>query len=192
MPHISSGNYKMGNIPNISLSPTLTCGPKMPCFNDGCYARAIAQRNVIPDLQWKENTILVLQDPDLFFEYVYIYLKRMKSTYFRWHVAGEIPTQRYLDGVKATARNFPKIRFLCFTKKHSFDFRNIPPNLSIVFSMWPGWGNTKKKFPRAWVQDGTETRLPETAMHCSGKCQNCKLCWHLKELNHDVWFYKHK
>jgi len=182
----------MGSIPNISLSPEITCGAEMPCFNDGCYARAIVNRNRIPALQWAENAVLAREDPDLFFEYVRSYLQMLKSTHFRWHVGGDIPSQKYLNGIRTIAREFPKIRFLCFTKKHSLDFRRLPTNLSIVLSMWPGWGNPRKKMPRAWVQDGTETRIPDTAMHCSGNCQDCKICWYLKTLDHDVWFYKHR
>ena len=66
-------------------------------------------------------------------------------------------------------------------------------SLSIVLSMWPdhevfGIRNDLKK---AWMQDGTENRIPEGSVLCPGKCTTCKLCWHLKELGHDIIFNKH-
>jgi hypothetical protein len=93
--------------------------------------------------------------------------------------------------MKLTAREFSDVQFLAFTKMHHLNFRNTPRNLAIYLSMWPEWGNTRKKMPRAWFDDGTDKRIPESAFICPGSkvgCMKCGYhCWTRKE----VVFPKH-
>jgi hypothetical protein len=63
------------------------------------------------------------------------------------------------------ARAFPGIQFLAFTKMHHLDYSSAPKNLTVVFSMFPGMPKPKANMPIAWVQDGTEKRIPESAQH---------------------------
>ena len=118
MPHLSRGNTKLGKVVNVSLDPDLTCGPHLPCFNDGCYARAIKCRNRLLGLQWTENTLTALNAPTVFFQYIRMYLEAFPVKHFRWHVGGDIPDQGYLTRMKQMAKDFPGTRFLCFTKTH--------------------------------------------------------------------------
>jgi hypothetical protein len=88
---------------------------------------------------------------------------------------------------------FPKTKFLAFTKQYNlFTGLQVPHNLKVVFSAWPGLDvHNPDSRPIAWMQDGTEDRIPETALHCPGSCENCMMCWSLDEINRDVWFTKH-
>jgi hypothetical protein len=43
----------------------------------------------------------------------------------------------------------------------------------------------------AWMQDGTETRIPKGAIECHGNCETCGLCYELPRLGVDVVFHKH-
>lgn len=188
--HFSLGNSKTGAIPAISLSPCLSCLPDVPCRRD-CYAQKAYRRYPLVRGAWVDNAVLARTKPLLYFRAIHTFLQQRHPAYFRWHVAGDIPSQLYLDCMKGVARDFPDTSFLCFTKHHSLDFRHLPSNLHVVFSMWPGWGNTRKRMPRAWMQDGTETRIPSGAIKCQGNCESCTRCWYLSTTNCNVVFTKH-
>jgi hypothetical protein len=78
------------------------------------------------------------------------------------------------------------------------DGLSVPPptkdyaNLAIIFSAWPGMRFDNPHHHRvAWMQDETETRVPEDAIRCPGNCETCGLCYELSRLGRDVVFYKH-
>jgi hypothetical protein len=95
------------------------------------------------------------------------------------------------------AEENPETHFLAFSK--AFDIVNryedreaIPGNLVIVFSAWPRMKIDNPHGHRvAWMQDGTETRVPEDAIECHGNCETCGLCYELPRLGVDVVFHKH-
>ena len=187
---ISDGNSKLGILPNISLTPCAACRPDAPCKAQ-CYARKAFRQYTTVRKAWNGNLRVARSAPDRYFRAIRTYLAKYRPGFFRWHVAGDILGQAYLAEMKAIAREFPGIRFLAFTKRHELSFRQVPENLTIVFSMWPQWGNARKHMPRAWYQDGTETRVPNNALQCPGHCEGCGLCWALPELGRDVVFNKH-
>jgi hypothetical protein len=133
--------------------------------------------------------------PEKYFEMLRAYLSIKSPRFFRFHVGGDIPNQSYFNDMKKTARMFPDIKFLAFTKNYSLYFKSIPSNLSIVFSIWPDYPMTNKvkrsKLPKAFMQDGTESRISEKAIECPGSCYNCMQCFNLKDLKRDVYFHKH-
>jgi len=193
---VSTGNIKVGAVPNVSLMPCSTCRQDVPCAKRGnCYAlKSLMYPNV--RRAWGDNTAMAQNDRDGYFTMVTDYLKRKSPRLFRWHVSGDIPpenSQDYLERMKTVAREFPDTRFLVFTKRFGLDFRNRPANLSVVFSMWPGMPVPRRKagIRRAWVQDGTETRVPADSIECSGNCESCGMCWQLDSIGRDVWFAKH-
>ena len=189
--HISRGNSKVGKIPNVSLTPGAGCSPLAPCRSrKTCYAFK-ALMYPATRANWAANLRQATVDLVGYMIEVGSYVSINKPEFFRWHVGGDILNQSYLDGMKAVARENRATKFLCFTKMHDLDYTRLPPNLTIVFSMWPGWGNTEKKMPRAWMQDGTETRIPADALHCPGACEGCGACWNLRNLNRDVYFSRH-
>ena len=118
-----------------------------------------------------------------------LYIQKNKPKHFRWHVAGDIPDQRYLCYMRAVALEFPRTNFLCFTKRGDLDYGTPADNLHIVFSQWPGMPiQGLPSFPRAWL--APDARIPDTAKRCAGSCFTCKLCFNLKGGQH-VYFTKH-
>jgi hypothetical protein len=191
---ISKGNSKVGNIPNISLVPVKDCTNCSACKKT-CYA--LKAWRMYPQVRkaWKQNSIFAHKDIYNYFSEIGNYLAKKQPKYFRWHVAGDILTQQYYDLMVSAAKEFPNTKFLCFTKAHSgkliINFSGRPKNLAIVLSMYPDMKCPRKKMPRAWMQDGTETRIPQDAIECSGHCDTCNVCWDLHSLKQDVYFHKH-
>ena len=190
---ISNGNSKLGAIPNISLIPGRDCGD-VPCKRE-CYALKAWKQYRETRAAWTHNSKLAHGNPDRYFAQLSDYLTRKSPAWFRWHVAGDILDQSYLDSMKSIAMQFPGTRFLAFTKRQDLYYSDLPSNLAIVFSMWPGWGSEEKArssgLPIAWMQDSTEGRVPANAIECPGSCENCAMCWNLKRIGRDVVFDKH-
>jgi hypothetical protein len=194
--HISDGNDKIGNMPNVSLAPCKGCGPDAPCKKD-CYAMKAYRMYPSTKVAWDDNLGMANKDRDAFFADIDSFLagKRKAPRFFRWHVAGDIQDADYLRRMIAIAKKFPETKFLAFTKRHDIIKAykgDVPENMEIVLSMWPGFGDTKmKRFRRAWMQDGTETRIPSDALECAGFCETCGMCWNLNKIGRDVFFEKH-
>lgn len=201
---ISDGNIKLGkNIPNVNLSPPKVC-KNMPCLTSGCYAMKSYRQWPSVRQSWNFNTDSYLKDPDGFFKDIIGKLsrKRNKPKHFRWHSAGETVDIRYFEGMKEVARNFPKIKFLCFTKKYGMAYymKDCPKNLKVIFSSWPGLKMPKvcKDYALAWMHDGTEAEAAHIEAEktgdlfaCKGNCNRCKACWNVKEGKNNILFHKH-
>lgn len=192
--HIIDNNAK-GVGPNVSLLPIRDCGKGVPCANrNGCYACKFLHRPSVKKA-WQDNSRTARNNPRAFFAAIRDYLTRKNPAFFRWHVAGDFLSQEYVDECFAIAREFPDCRFLAFTKRHDFNYRFRPGNFSVVASMWPGWGDEaavrRQGLPIAWMDDGTESRIPANAMHCPGNCDGCGMCWQLPDIGRDVQFPKH-
>ena len=192
---ISPGNDKLGKIPNFSFPPIISCNPDAPCIQKGCYAVKILRYSRTATAAWLRNWALWQQDGELLMGEIYLWLKQNHPKRFRWFVAGDIPSPRFLSSMCTLARGFPKTKFLCFTKQHHFfnGGEEIPKNLQIIFSAWPGWvsnlaPNMSKRFRIAWMQDGTETRVPKDAKMCGGSCESCSSCF---LPGPDVVFHQH-
>jgi len=198
--HISHGNRKLGkHIANISLPPGATCPKGVPCANSSCYAHKAWRQYPNVRRAWGENLAEYVMNPRGYFAQITDYLWKHRPERFRWHVAGDIPNQEYLDYMKLTARLHRLTQFLCFTKRYDYDYGGLPSNLSIIISAWPGYGivhvpysseggGTRGTLPIAWCQDGSETRIPLGAYECPGSCETCAHCW---TTTRDVWFHKH-
>lgn len=181
---ISEENSKLGRILNVSLPPILTCGSQRPCFAK-CYAMKSWNRT-FKDIRigWGRNWYLYQDAPRSFFTGVYAAVRDRGAKWFRWHVGGDIVDAQYYSGMRWVAAACPKTQFLCFTKRHDLlrGFRGtLPENLRMVASMWPGWGNPPKRFPKAWCEDpkNPDPRIPKSARKCPGHCDKCHLCWKL-------------
>lgn len=195
MAKISRGNDKVP-FPNVSLSPIVTC-PSCPCHKL-CYARKVYRCYPTATAAWDHNTTQAKHDMPGYFAEIRAFLDKTGPRFFRWHVSGDVPSRVYFTRVLEIARMFPATRFLIFTKRHSWlpSPASVPENLSIVASMWPGWGDASaespaRRYPIAWMQDGTETRVPADALECPGECGACGMCWSLRKLDRDVVFHKH-
>ena len=194
MAKISDGNTKLVGIPNVSLMPCRDCRPDAPC-KGSCYALKFFKMYPSVRKAWTENSKQVQTDRNHYLADIQEFLTKKAPRFFRWHVAGDIPDMPYFAAMIVIAEKFPNTKFLAFTKRHEMldciSAKTLPKNLSVVASMWPKWGKAPKGYPRAWMQDGTETRVPKNALECPGACHNCGACWNLKNLKRDVVFHKH-
>ena len=200
--HISRGNSKLGkHIANISLPPGSTCPRDAPCRSPGCcYAQKAWRQYPSVRRAWGENLAEYVMNPKGYFADIITWLWKHKPRRFRWHVAGDIPNQEYLDNMVVIAKLNRITQFLCFTKKYELEYKGIPSNLNIFASSWPGYGVVHVPYsdeggrvlygalPIAWCQDGSESRIPPGAYECPGSCETCDHCWGSRN---DVWFHKH-
>ena len=198
---VVKGNIKLGegDTWNVNLPPILTCKDK-PCYTEGkCYN--LKAWNLYPSAQksWLFNWNHYNSHPDKFFSDIVRKIKnaRKPPQWFRWQSSGEIPDQRYLHGIKRVARECPEVKFLVFTKRYDLSFRNIPSNLQVIASAWPGFNIPKhilRRFPVAWMNDGRETRQKarrRQKVDCPGYCPSCRICWSLSDKKRDVVFHLH-
>jgi hypothetical protein len=177
---------KMGRLANISLPPVISCKPDAPC-TERCYAKSAYRLHPNVKKAWDQNLRIYQAYPVDYFNQVDDYLKEKMPAFFRWHVSGDIPDQFYLDCMRWISKYNPETKFLCFTKQFDFSFRKIK-NLKFVLSRWPG-DTCDVKGPMAWMQDGTETRIPKSAHHCYGRCDECFSCWSLRKNQHIFFEY---
>jgi len=183
---ISRGNTKLGKMPNISLPPIVTCEPGAMCAKSGlCYA--LKSYRAYPNVRdaWSRNLSVWEEDPKSFETQLENFLTENNPEYFRWHVGGDIPDMAYAKMMLRVARNHHGINFLAYTKRRFVIESdqiagNVPPNLALVLSSWPGQPiYNPHGLPVAYVDDGTETRIPDNAHRCEGSCANCHVCWYL-------------
>ncbi len=184
---ISEGNVKLGLVSNVSMTPIKACGNCESC-KDTCYN--LKAMRLYPSVKkaWDSNyKLATTKRADYFFGIVdYLQIKRPRL--FRWHVGGDILDQGYLDWMCMLAEAFKKTKFLVFTKMHDLDYKYVPKNLTVIFSMFPKMKKPRGNMPIAWMQDGTERRMPSNTMKCNGGCEDCTKCWNIKR---DVYFDKH-
>jgi hypothetical protein len=195
---ISSGNTKLGKIPNVSLPPVISCPRDTPCAKEGCYSlKAYRLYPSVRDAR-QHNWKILNTDMNQYFQDIENWLEANQPPYFRYHVDGDIPTDEYFDHMCELAEKFPQTHFLAFTKRRGLDIDKCPPNLAIHYSMWPGWGDPETDTPRAWLKDSREDRIEEAHFYCLkyttdhiNTCDECYACWHIDEVGRDVVFPKH-
>jgi hypothetical protein len=183
--HISLGNTKIGkrSTPNVSLLPIVTCPAGTPCAKR-CYARRLCI-NKETIAAWLDNTAFALHDPIRFCAEVSGWIAKKKPAFFRWHVAGDIPSAEYQTGVLAVAAAHPATNFLIFTKRLDYSWKEKTSNLKVFLSRWPGddWGHiSTQQFCRVKGFSGTawlaaDSRAPRDGFHCKGSCEDCRACW---------------
>ena len=188
---ISPKNSKLGKIPNISLIPIKDCGNCTECMND-CYAMKAWKQYPSVRTAWKTNSDAFRNNRKQAFDDLHAYISKRSPRFFRIHVAGDFLDQNHLDNYALLAGEFPDTKFLAFTKMYDLDYSELPDNLQVIISAWPNLPlHNPHSLPVAWVQDGTETRIPSDAIECPGVCDDCGMCWSLSKLDRDVMFYTH-
>lgn len=181
-------------IANWSLPPGKTCSSaaQTTCFTGGCYARKAYRMYRDTRKAWDENYEVCRNDLATFITGMNLFLSEYKNDFFRVHTSGDFFNAEYAEAWAKIARDNPQKKLLAFTKQ--FDsIRGIyfPPNFTLVLSAWPGNDipdDLLAKYHVAWMQDGTETRIPAETLHCPGDCTTCGACW---GLNRDTYFTKH-
>jgi len=192
---ISKGNTKLNRVWNLSLPPIKTCLANAPCVRL-CYAMKAYRLYPATRNAWDHNLAFWQQHPVEFEESLAAHLSAAKKPVrlFRWHVGGDIPDLRYFYMMCHIATQFPDTKFLAFTKRYGIPPQAVtmPKNFTIVLSAWPGLDlHNPMNLPVAWMQDGTETRVPKDALECHGDCAACGLCWELPTIGKDVVFEEH-
>ena len=174
---------------NFEPGPDGSCPANAPCWNDGCSARRVLRLRPRPKASYAANLEFWRSDAKAFEASLSGWIGWRAPERFRYFAFGDIPDEAFLAAMVRIATRFSKTKFLVFTKRHDMVGRNTyPENLRIRLSMWPRWGRIGDNgYARAWLQDGTETRIPENAIECSKKCVDCFACW---DSDRDVWFPK--
>lgn len=195
--NISAGNIKTGAIPSYSLPAGRTCSMEAcrTCYKD-CYARRYCEYRPSVQKAYERNLMNVTTHPqDVERELDAMFDKVNCTKLFRIHVSGDFFSSDYFEMWLRIIRNHPHTQFLAFTKQADIIrpyLNDLPANLSLVWSAWPGVPvpkDIRKALPVAWMQDGTEKRVPGKALECPGHCDDCGRCWALA--GNDVVFHKH-
>lgn len=188
---ISLGNSKFPHTPNFSNRPIYDCANCKYCAPT-CYALKAYKQYPIVKKAWDKNSKAIRgENYGKLYNEISDFLIRRNPSLFRIHVAGDFINQGNLELWAMIANDFPHTKFLAFTKCFDLDFSDLPPNLQIIFSMYPNQPDDAPSGPRAWVQDGSEDRIPENAIECGGLCENCGMCWELSSIKRDVFFHIH-
>ena len=194
---ISKGNRKMGEIKSVSLPPVVTCAENCTCAKK-CYAMKMCRLYKNVKESYNRNLEIFNNNPTEYWEQVNDAL--CTSRFFRFHVAGDIPTYEYLIDMIDAARNNPHCDILVFTKRYGFINKaldngiEIPMNLHLMFSEWEGMAmDNRHNLPVAHVIfKGNEPH--DNWNICTGNCLECakakKNCWVLKSGEH-VAFHEH-
>lgn len=163
--------------------------------NELCHGSDIDKNNCLR--AHAMNAVNAMYRTNEYFEHIHFDIeraikrnnKRGRQTYVRIHAAGDFATRRVLRGWIETARKYPDVHFLAFTKQYamlqSIDAATVPSNLNIVVSIWPGLdypAELLNVYPAAIMHDGANTKDVNAlgAVKCPGNCGICKLCWYLK------------
>lgn len=193
---ISKSNTKLGRVQNFSLAPLKTCS-KEACATCGkdCYATKFYRMYPNVRQAWNNNTDLAMNDLKALEKDLCDNLSCTKPQLFRIHVGGDFISPQYARMWARVGRSFPDTKFLAFTKSweilQGVDF---PHNMTIIHSAWPQRLAPPANRPIAWMDDGTENRIPASAHLCQGgahgiTCNTCQKCWNLTDT--DVVFAKH-
>lgn len=194
---ISKGNRKMGEIKSVSLPPVVTCAEGCTCAKK-CYAMKMCRIYKNVKASYDKNLSIYETNPNEYWQQVEDAM--CTSRFFRMHVAGDIPTYKYLLEMIFVVAHNPWCDILVFTKRYDFVNRwldeggELPSNLHLIFSEWEGMEmNNPHNLPVAHVIfKGEEPK--ENWNICSGNCLECAKkkanCWSLGNGEH-VAFHEH-
>ena len=191
--HITMTTLKMGQVPSVSLVPGVGCPSHRAC-SKSCYAKRLVYSRPTLRRAWGANAWLALHHRDKYFSDIFHLVSVLTPRFFRWHVAGDILDQDYLNRMIELVNRTQHTQHLAFTKRHELDFRNLPSRLTVVFSMWNGTGDPeaarRQGLACAWVRNrkDPDPRIPPDAIDCPGGCDECGACWALPSLGRDVVF----
>lgn len=192
---ISDGNMKIGATPSFSVSPVVTCRADAPCCKE-CYARKMAARYPTCRRAYDRNTVAVIERTNDVFNALWAYLISSGSNRFRFNVAGDFFSEKYLAMAFDLAAALPSVQFLAYTKQYELvneyiTKRKLPDNFTMILSAWDSFiPENPHNLTMAWYQDGT-CNVPDKAFTCPGKCGACGFkCWNMKG-GENVVFNKH-
>lgn len=159
--HISSGNIKVGAIPQFNTLPSNevisvstigvltdvkgTCSNLCEACKGSCYAiRSLKCHHNVIVKAWGENTLLLRNRPEQVKNDIINYINRKGVKYFRFHTSGEWESVEHIKLYKEICESCQDCNFYIYTK--AFDllldyFRNggtFPKNFIVNLSEWKG------------------------------------------------------
>lgn len=181
---VSKGNSKIGKSLNVSNAPLITCSNCSEC-KYYCYdVKACLQYPNVLEAR-TTNTALLLENMDNYFSQLWQVMERRKKNFtLRFHVSGDITTEKHLHYIILTAKRFPHYKVWTYTKNYYIvnkyineNGKNaIPNNLSIMFSEWQDL-----PMPNPYNMPVFACKMPknsperfETMYKCPGNCDICK------------------
>lgn len=196
--NVQQGNSKLGHIiKSVSLPPVLYCGNCKVCKND-CYDLRHDVTQPQCRIYRAANAALYEENPEAYWTSIAREVNACR--FFRYHIGGDIVNREYLANMVSIASDNPHCQFLAFTKMFDLvneyvdadDGNDIPDNLHIIFSAWPGLemdnhNNMPIAFPVFAEGDEPEfmAQMPSWYWHCGNDCTECALCgqgcWTLKK-----------
>ena len=117
--NITNKNSKTGVCCNNLAFPTCTCREDAPCKASGeCYCLKGTQTisNVIA--AYLRNLMIYNNDHNDFWEQIKFKIKHNPLPLFRFFDCGDILDYEFFEGMIKIAKEFPKIKFMSFTKKY--------------------------------------------------------------------------
>ena len=193
--HMSTKNSKTGcGVIDLAF-PVVTCREDAPCKKSGkCYCLHGTQRMCNVLSAYYRNLRLYTNDPEDFWHQVWFKLAHCGLPKMRFFDAGDLPDYNFIDGMVETAKKFPEMKFIAFTKKYFLvnqwidNNGELPANLNIIFSAWDkNWKVLNPHhMPVAYVdfKDSELTpELPEKYQTCPNQkdktitCSMCGKCW---------------
>ena len=194
---ISLGNSKIGNVPNLSLPPIITCRAEAPCAGN-CYAAKCYNRWSSVKNAWDHNFALYEEDRESFFRQLHHWLRMNEPRRFRFFVGGDFPDRLFMRRIFKVIKDNRNISFLAFTKQYEMVdnlYSEIPSNLNLILSMWPDLEvpDLVNYLPSAWLT--TDDRFDKyftTYISCKENCAECMYsCWSAVSPNLPVKFNLH-
>lgn len=192
-------NVKLGGaIPQLNMPYIVSCRKDAPCYKD-CYCHKGNLAFATTRKAHMDRYELYKKDPVAFFKKVDSEMSFVSYKFFRFHSAGDIVDEQYLDLMCWLARKHKETKFLCFTKKYELvnNYLNThkkPGNLVLVLSNWGEWKvENPHKLPMSFVDFGEGNEgIPDKAFKCTGRCAACdnQHCWNMKK-GDTVVFHKH-
>jgi hypothetical protein len=177
---VSRKNTKIGATMSVSLPPGTSCPTGVPCLR-GCYAKRLTYSRPSMRESWERNWRILQGDIVDYFKQIEANLSVYYPPFFRWHVAGDIPSIAYFCRMVDLAENFKGIAFACYTKtdfpKHYRSRHKIPENLAILRSVWLGFDPMPRTtFKKAQFVPRGE-KIPTGGFVCPRSCVGCRECW---------------
>lgn len=192
--HMTTKNSKTGcGVIDLAF-PVITCREDAPCKKGGCYCCKGTQVMATVQGAYYRNYRLYHEDPVDFWNQVWFKLAHCGLLRCRYFDCGDCPDYAFVEGMVATAKKFPEMKFMAFTKKYFLvnqwidNNGNLPDNLNIIFSAWDkDWEVLNPHhLPVAYVdfKDSEKTPvLPEKYQTCPNQkdktitCSMCGKCW---------------
>lgn len=193
--HMSTKNSKTGYGVIDLAFPVVTCREDAPCRKSKqCYCMRGTQQMTAVLGAYYRNLRLYTNDPEDFWHQVWFKLAHCGLPKMRYFDAGDLPDYAFIDGMVTTAKKFPEMKFMAFTKKYFLvnqwidNNGNLPDNLNIIFSAWDkDWEVLNPHhMPVAYVdfKDSEKTPvLPAKYQTCPNQkdktitCSMCGKCW---------------